>query len=105
MFALECCDREAFHRAASTGGFDSETVQSRFNSLTVEKNHGRVIKVAISQDYLARITVLNKNFDEIQSVQFRWLRTRSACTLHYRSGVQLSPGEYKHQYYQRSRDV
>jgi putative transposase len=26
-FALDCCDREALHRAASTGGFDSETVQ------------------------------------------------------------------------------
>lgn len=26
-FALDCCDREAFHWAVSTGGFDSETVQ------------------------------------------------------------------------------
>nr|ELR5267775.1 IS3 family transposase [Providencia rettgeri] len=26
-FALDCCDREALHWAASTGGFDSETVQ------------------------------------------------------------------------------
>ncbi len=26
-FALECCDREALYRAASTGGYDSETVQ------------------------------------------------------------------------------
>lgn len=26
-FALNCCDREALHWAASTGGFDSETVQ------------------------------------------------------------------------------
>lgn len=26
-FALDCCDREALHRAASTVGFDSETVQ------------------------------------------------------------------------------
>ncbi|WP_151200466.1 IS3 family transposase [Klebsiella pneumoniae] len=26
-FALDCCDREALHWAASTGGYDSETVQ------------------------------------------------------------------------------
>lgn len=26
-FALDCCDREALHWAANTGGFDSETVQ------------------------------------------------------------------------------
>lgn len=26
-FALDCCDRKALHWAASTGGFDSETVQ------------------------------------------------------------------------------
>lgn len=26
-FALDCCDREPLHWAASTGGFDSETVQ------------------------------------------------------------------------------
>lgn len=26
-FALDCCDREALYRAASTGGYDSETVQ------------------------------------------------------------------------------
>ncbi|EHP8199194.1 IS3 family transposase [Escherichia coli] len=26
-FALDCCDREALHWAATTGGFDSETVQ------------------------------------------------------------------------------
>jgi putative transposase len=26
-FALECCDREALYWAASTGGYDSETVQ------------------------------------------------------------------------------
>ncbi|HIB1597004.1 TPA: IS3 family transposase [Salmonella enterica subsp. enterica serovar Muenchen] len=27
-FALDCCDREALHWAASTGGYDSETVQN-----------------------------------------------------------------------------
>ena len=26
-FALDCCDREALHWAASSGGYDSETVQ------------------------------------------------------------------------------
>ena len=26
-FSLDCCDREALHWAASTGGYDSETVQ------------------------------------------------------------------------------
>ncbi len=27
MFALECCDREVLHWAASNGGYDSETVR------------------------------------------------------------------------------
>lgn len=39
-FALDCCDREALHWAASTGGYDSETVQDVMLG-AVERRFGR----------------------------------------------------------------
>lgn len=38
-FALDCCDREALHWAASTGGYDSETVQDVMQG-AVERRFG-----------------------------------------------------------------
>lgn len=39
-FTLDCCDLEALHWAANTGGYDSETVQDVMLG-TVERRFGR----------------------------------------------------------------
>lgn len=41
-FALDCCDREALHWAASTGGYDSETVQGVMLG-AVERSFGNTL--------------------------------------------------------------
>nr|QOQ31528.1 hypothetical protein EDBMFHNC_05153 [Klebsiella pneumoniae]QOQ33048.1 hypothetical protein BOPHEOLJ_05104 [Klebsiella pneumoniae] len=68
-FALDCCDREALHWAASTGGYDSETVQDvmlgaverRFGNslptspvewLTDNGSAGTVAKLAMRQPFV-----------------------------------------------------
>ncbi len=45
MFALDCCDREALHWAASTGGYDSETVQDVIQG-AVERRFGSNLPVS-----------------------------------------------------------
>lgn len=44
-FALDCCDREALHWAASTGGYDSETVQDVMLG-AVERRFGSSLPVS-----------------------------------------------------------
>ncbi len=44
-FALDCCDREALHWAASTGGYDSETVQDVMLG-AVERRFGNSLPIS-----------------------------------------------------------